>query len=197
MKLFKIITVVATLLTTINAGKFDGIFLGASIGGNLASLKETSIKDGFSRWGANGKIFGGICKSLADVLFVGVEVYGRYSFFVKTEENTKGDVEGAPQFGGCLKAGLRPSENLLIYGVYGIQGNYTKIKNSLQKFFEPSDGGWSTFFGGGVEYALGLGVAVRLEGVYEPNISFKIKDIPDLSYDASFFSINLGLAAYL
>ncbi len=197
MKLLNIMTAVVAFSTAVNAGKYDGISLGASVGGNLASLKEASVNDGFSRFGANGKIFGGMCKSLADVLFVGVEVYGRYSFFMKTEENTKGDVEGAPQFGGYLKAGLRPSESLLIYGVYGVQGSYTKIKNSLQKIFEPADSGWSTFFGGGVEYALGLGAAVRLEGVYEPNIPFKLKEIPDLVYNASFFSINLGLVAYL
>jgi hypothetical protein len=123
-------TAVGAFSAAVNAGKYDGVSLGASVGGNLASLKEASVNDGFSRFGANGKIFGGMCKSLADVLFVGVEVYGRYSFFMKTEENTKGDVEGAPQFGGYLKAGLRPSESLLIYGVYGVQGSYTKIKNA-------------------------------------------------------------------
>lgn len=197
MKGLNILAVVASLSNGVNAGKFDGISLGASIGGNLASLKESSIKDGFSRFGANGKIFAGICKSLLDTVFIGAEIYGRYSFFMKSEENTKGDVEAAPQFGGYLKAGVRPSENLLIYGVFGLQSNAAKIKNSLKSVFEPTESGWTSFFGGGVEYALGLGLAVRLEGLYEPNISFKIKDIPNLSYYASFFSINVGLAAYL
>jgi opacity protein-like surface antigen len=197
MKFLNVVMVASAFLSACNAGKFDGISLGASVGGNMASLKESSINDRFSRFGANGKLFGGICKSLFDTVFVGVEVYGRYSFFVKDEDNKKADVEGAPQFGGYLKAGLRPSENLLVYGVYGIQSNYTKIKNAVKKVFEPSDSGWSTFFGGGVEYALALGVAVRLEGLYEPNTSFKLKDIPNLSYDASFFSINIGIAAYI
>lgn len=44
------------LLTTPHAGKFDGVSLGASIGGNLASLKEKSVADGFKQLGANGKL---------------------------------------------------------------------------------------------------------------------------------------------
>lgn len=197
MRLFKTITFIAVFLTSVNAGKFDGISFGASIGGNLASLKDASVKDELRQFGANGKIFGGICKSLADVLLVGAEIFGRYSFFVKSEGPANGNVEGAPQLGGYVKIGVRPSESLLLYGVYGIQGNYAKIKGALNKIFEATDSGWSTFFGGGFEYALGLGAAVRLEGVYEPSLSFKVKDIPNLSYDANFFSINLGLVVYL
>lgn len=185
------------LLAPLHAGKFDGISLGASIGGNLASLKGSSATDGFKQLGANGKLYAGIGKSFLDILFVGAEVFGRYSFFVKPEDTSKESVDGAPQFGGYAKLGLRPTENLLIYGLYGAQSSSTKIKGALEKFFEPSEGTWSTFFGAGMEYAIGVGAAVRLEGLYEPNTSFKIKDIPDLTYDASFFSFNLGMVVYL
>ncbi|QOL20060.1 outer membrane beta-barrel protein [Candidatus Bodocaedibacter vickermanii] len=179
------------------AGKFDGVSLGASIGGNLASLKERSVTDGFKQLGANGKLYAGIGKSFLDIIFVGAEAFGRYSFFVKSEDVNKGSVDAAPQFGGYLKAGIRPSENLLLYGIYGIQSSSAKIKNAIEKIFEPTDGTWSTLMGAGFEYALGVGTAVRAEGVYEPNTSFKIKDIPDQAYDANFFSINIGVVVYL
>ncbi|MBH1990015.1 MAG: outer membrane beta-barrel protein [Alphaproteobacteria bacterium] len=179
------------------AGKFDGVSLGASIGGNLASLKERSVTDGFKQLGANGKLYAGIGKSFLDIIFVGAEAFGRYSFFVKAEDVNKGSVDAAPQFGGHIKAGIRPSENLLLYGIYGMQSSSAKIKNAVEKIFEPTDGTWSTLMGAGFEYALGVGIAVRAEGVYEPDTSFKIKDIPDQSYDANFFSINLGIVVYL
>lgn len=184
-------------LTPLCAGKFDGVSLGASIGGNLASLKEGSVTDGFKQLGANGKLYAGIGKSFLDIFFVGAEAFGRYSLFVKSEDVNKGSVDGAPQFGGYLKAGIRPSENLLLYGIYGIQSSSAKITNAVEKIFEPTEGAWSTLMGIGFEYALGVGTAVRAEGVYEPNTSFKIKDIPDQSYDANFFSINIGIVVYL
>ena len=52
--------------TSPHAGKFDGVSLGASIGGNLASLKERSVTDGFKQLGANGKLYAGIGKSFLD-----------------------------------------------------------------------------------------------------------------------------------
>ncbi|MDP3641214.1 MAG: outer membrane beta-barrel protein [Alphaproteobacteria bacterium] len=184
-------------LTTPHAGKFEGVSLGASIGGNLASLKEGSVTDGFKQLGANGKLYAGIGKSFLDIIFVGTEAFGRYSFFVKSEDVNKGSVDAAPQFGGYLKAGIRPSENLLFFGIYGIQSSSAKIKNAVEKIFEPTDGTWSTLMGAGFEYALGVGTAVRAEGIYEPSASFKIKDIPDQVYDANFFSINIGIVVYL
>lgn len=183
-------------LTPLCAGKFDGISLGASIGGNLASLKEGSVTDGFKQLGANGKLYAGIGKSLLDIIFVGAEAFGRYSFFVKPEDTNKSSLDMAPQFGGYLKAGIRPSENLLLYGIYGIQSSSAKIKNAVEKIFEPTNEAWTTLIGAGFEYALGVGTAVRAEGVYEPNASFKLKDLPDQTYDANFFSINLGVVVY-
>ena len=197
MKVFFAPVCLMLLSTTLHAGKFDGVSLGASIGGDLASLKEGSVTDGFKQLGANGKIYAGIGKSFLDIVFVGAEAFGRYSFFVKPEEAKKGSVDGAPQFGGYLKAGIRPSENLLLYGIYGIQSSSAKIKNAVEKVFEPTDGTWSTLMGAGFEYAIGVGAAVRVEGVYEPNTSFKIKDIPDQSFDANFFSLNLGIVVCL
>ncbi len=185
------------MLTPLHAGKFDGVSLGASIGGNLASLKMGDVTDGFKQLGANGKLYAGLGKSFMDIIFVGAEAFARYSFFVKSEDINKGSVDAAPQFGGYIKAGIRPSENLLLYGIYGMQSSSAKIKNAVEKIFEPTDGTWSTLMGAGFEYALGVGIAVRAEGVYEPDTSFKIKDIPDQSYDANFFSINLGIVVYL
>lgn len=197
MRFSYIAACLSLLISPQHAGKFDGISLGASIGGNLASLKDSSIADGFKQLGANGKVYAGIGKSFLDIVFVGAEIFGRYSFFVKPEDAKKGSVDGAPQFGGYVKAGLRPTENFLIYGLYGAQSSATKIKGAIENFFEPSEGMWSTFFGAGMEYAIGLGAAARIEGIYEPGTSFKIKDIPDLTYDASFFSFNVGVVVYL
>jgi hypothetical protein len=197
MKSFFFAVVLMLLLPPINAGKFDGVSLGASIGGNIASLKQRSVTDGFKQLGANGKLYAGIGKSFLDVIFVGVEAFGRYSLFVKSEDANKGSVDAAPQFGGYLKTGIRPSENLLLYGIYGIQTSSAKIKNAVENFFEPTDGTWSTIIGAGFEYAIGVGAAVRVEGIYEPDTSFKIKDIPNLSYDVNFFSLSLGIVVYL
>jgi hypothetical protein len=197
MKFPHIAACLSLLISPMHAGKFDGISLGASIGGNLASLKDSSVTDRFKQLGANGKVYAGIGKSFLDIVFVGAEIFGRYSFFVKPEDAKKGSVDGAPQFGGYAKAGLRPTENFLIYGLYGAQSSTAKIKGAFENFFEPSEGTWSTFFGAGMEYAIGIGTAVRLEALYEPNTSFKIKDIPNLAYDASFFSFNLGIVIYL
>lgn len=72
-----------------------------------------------------------------------------------------------------------------------------KSRALWKSFFESSEGSWSTFWGAGMEYAIGVGAAVRLEALYEPNTSFKVKDIPNLTYDASFVSVNLGIAIYL
>lgn len=197
MKLSCAAACVSLLTSPLHAGKFDGISLGASIGGNLASLKDTSVTDGFKQLGANGKLYVGFGKSLFDIIFIGAEAFGRYSFFVKPDEAKKGFVDGTPQCGGYIKAGLRPTENVLIYGLYGVQSSSTKIKGAMENFFESSEGAWSTFFGAGMEYSIGVGAAVRLEGIYEPNTTFKIKDIPNLSYDTTFFSINLGMVIYL
>ncbi len=197
MKSFFATICLMLMLTPLHAGKFDGVSLGASIGGNLASLKMGDVTDGFKQLGANGKLYAGLGKSFMDIIFVGAEAFARYSFFVKSEDINKGSVDAAPQFGGYIKAGIRPSENLLLYGIYGMQSSSAKIKNAVEKIFEPTDGTWSTLMGAGFEYALGVGIAVRAEGVYEPDTSFKIKDIPDQSYDANFFSINLGIVVYL
>jgi opacity protein-like surface antigen len=197
MKTFLSTVCLTLLLAPTHAGKFDGVSLGASIGGNIASLKEGSVTDGFKQIGANGKLYAGFGKSFLDIIFVGAEAFGRNSFFVKSQDTNKSFVDAAPQFGGYLKAGMRPSENLLLYGIYGIQTSSAKVKNAVEKIFEPTDGTWSSLMGAGVEYALGVGVAVRAEGVYEPNTSFKLKDIPNQSYDANFFSLNLGVVVYL
>lgn len=199
MKLPNAILCLALATAPLHAGKFDGISLGASIGGNLASLKDRSVTDGFKQQGANGKLYAGIGKSFLDLVFVGAEAFGRYSLFVKSEDVKQGSVDGAPQFGGHVKAGLRPTENLLLYGLYGVQSSSIKIKSAIavKNLFEQSEGAWSTFFGAGIEYAIGVGVTMRIEGVYEPNDSFKMKDIPTLSYDASFFSFNVGVVIYL
>lgn len=197
MKKLSFICGVLLSLSLIHGGKFDGVSLGASIGGNMASLKETSITDGFKQLGANGKIYAGIGKSFLDILFIGTEVFGRYSFFVKPEDVQKESMEGSSQFGGYLKVGVRPTENLLIYGLYGVQTSSAKIRNALEKFFEPSDGSWSNIIGGGMEYAFGLGTAVRLEGLYEPETKFTLKDITNIEYKANFFSLNLGIVIYL
>ncbi|MDP3936340.1 MAG: outer membrane beta-barrel protein [Alphaproteobacteria bacterium] len=197
MKSFFAAICLMLLLEPLHAGKFDGVSVGASIGGNMASLKEGAVTDGFKQMGANGKLYAGIGKSFLDIIFVGAEAFGRYSFFVKTEDANKGSVDGAPQFGGYLKAGVRLSENLLLYSIYGIQSSSAKIKNAVEKIFEPTDGTWSTLIGTGIEYAIGVGAVVRVEGIYEPNTSFKIKDIPNQSYDVNFFSVNLGIAVYL
>lgn len=135
MKLSRIAVCLSLLMSLIHAGKFDGVSLGASIGGNLASLKDSSVTNGFKQLGANGKVYAGIDKSFLDIIFVGAEAFGRYSFFVKPEDASKGSIDGAPQFGGYVKAGLRPTENLLIYGVYGVQSSSSKIKGALEKFF--------------------------------------------------------------
>lgn len=184
-------------LNIVCGGKFDGVSFGASIGANIASLKEKSITDGVKQLGANGKIYLGLSKSFLDVIFVGAEAFGRYSLFVKTEDFKKETAEGAPQFGGYLRAGIRPTENFLIYGLYGIQSNSAKIKGAFDKLFERQGGNWSTIIGAGIEYAFGLGTAVRLEGTYEPETSFKITDVPNITYDVNFFSLNLGIALYL
>lgn len=197
MKSFFTAVFLSLVSTSLHAGKFDGVSLGASIGGNIASLKEGSVTDGFKQLGANGKLYAGIGKSFLDILFVGAEAFGRYSIFVKPDAMNKGSVDATPQFGGYVKVGIRPSENLLLYGTYGIQSSSDKIKNAVEKIFEPTNGTWSTLMSAGFEYALGVGTAVRVEGVYEPNVSFKIKDIPDQFYDANFFSINLGIVIYL
>lgn len=184
------------LLNPLCAGKFDGISIGASVGANVASLKEKSITDGIKQFGANGKVYIGIGKCLLDFIFIGTEVFGRYGFFVKSDDPQKENVQGASQFGGYLKGGIRPTENILIYGLWGIQNNSAKIKSALDKLFEPSDGMWSTIIGAGIEYAFGLGTAVRVEGIYESERNFKITDISNMSYDTSFISVNLGLVIY-
>ncbi|GEM_PF-1847827 len=197
MKISHVAVCLSLLAPSIHAGKFDGLSLGASIGGNLASLKDSTVNTGLKQLGANGKLYAGIGKSFLDMVFVGAEVFGRYSFFIKPEDEIKKSVDGSPQFGGYLKTGLRPTENLLIYGLYGVQSSTAKIKGAFEKLFEPAEGAWSTFFGAGIELAIGLGAAARIEGIYEPGTSFKIKDIPDLTYDASFFSFNVGVVVYL
>jgi opacity protein-like surface antigen len=197
MKHLLIVLLGALPLNIVCEGKFDGISLGASIGADIASLKEKSITEGVKQPGANGKIYVGLNKSFLDIIFIGAEAFGRYSFFVKAEASKKENAEAAPQFGGYLRAGIRPSENFLIYGLYGIQSSSTKIKGGFDKLFERQGGSWSTIIGAGIEYAFGLGTAVRLEGTYEPETSFKITDVPDMTYDANFFSLNLGVTLYL
>src|SRR5690606_5362082 len=91
------------------AGKFDGISIGASVGANVASLKEKSFADGIKQFGANGKVYIGIGKCLLDFIFIGTEVFGRYGFFVKSDDPQKENVQGASQLGGYLKGGIRPT----------------------------------------------------------------------------------------
>lgn len=183
-------------LSIIYGGKFDGISLGASVGANLASLKEKSINDRINQLGANGKIHAGISKSLLEFIFVGIEGFAQYSFFVKPEDIKRVAAEASPQFGGYLRAGIRPTENFLIYGLYGAQSSSTKIKGGLGQIFE-REKNWSTIIGAGVEYAFGLGTAVRIETTYEPETSFKLTEVPDITYDTNFFLINLGISLYL
>lgn len=197
MKISHTIVCLSLLMSPLYAGKFDGLSLGASIGGNIASLKDSSVTDGVKQLGANGKLYAGIGKSFLDMIFVGAEAFGRYGFFVKPENATKESIDGSPQFGGYLKAGLRPTENLLIYGLYGVQSSSAKIKGAFEKLFEPSEGAWSTFFGAGIEYAIGVGTAARLEGLYEPKTSFTVKELPNLSYDTNFFFFNVGIVIYM
>lgn len=197
MKKYFFVFTLFLLTEIIHAGKFDGIYLGAGVGANIASLKEKSMTDSFKQFGANGKIYAGIGKSLLDTIFIGAEGFARYSFFVKKEDVKKDNLEGASQFGGYLKAGLRPTENLLFYGLYGAQTNATKIKTAVGNILEPEDHTWTSVIGLGCEYAFGLGTAIRMEGLYEPENTFKIKDVPTIEYDTSYFSITFGLVVYL
>ncbi|MCP5322979.1 MAG: outer membrane beta-barrel protein [Candidatus Paracaedibacteraceae bacterium] len=197
MKKYFFLLTLFLLPSTLHAGKFDGISVGAGIGANTAALKEKSTPDSLKQFGANGKIYVGVGKNFLDLIFIGAEGFGRYSFFVKQPDTMKENVEGAPQFGGYIKAGIRPTENLLIYALYGFQTNTVKIKNAFNNLFEPTDGTLNSMVGLGCEYAFALGAALRVEGVYEPEIPFKIKDVPHMEYNTSFFSINLGLVLYL
>lgn len=197
MKKYFFVFALFFLTEIIHAGKFDGVYLGAGVGANIASLKEKSTTESIKQFGANGKIYAGIGKSLLDTLFIGAEGFARYSFFVKQSDIKEDSLEGAPQFGGCLKAGFRPTENLLFYGLYGVQTSATKIKNAFNNILEPDGNAWTSMIGIGGEYAFGLGSAVRIEGLYEPENSFKIKDIPAIEYNTCYFSINLGLVVYL
>jgi hypothetical protein len=185
------------LFTPVSEGKFDGLSFGASIGGNIASIKEAAVTDSLQQLGPNGKVYVGIGKSLLDFLFVGAEAYGRYSFFMKSKEPTKATVEGFPQFGAYLKAGLRPTEDLLIYGVFGLHTNSAQIKDRLETLFESRNASWSTMVGAGIEVSVALGTAVRVEVVYEPTQNFELKDVTTVGYEANFLSLNLGVVIYL
>lgn len=183
------------MLSTTSA-KFNGISLGASGGGNYSSLKDASATDSLHQLGANGKLYVGLCKSLFDTLFVGVEGFGRYAFFKKTEKEST-MVDAGPQFGAYIKAGIQPTENILIYGLYGFQTNGAKLKEAAKAVFAESKESWNTILGGGVEYSFGLGAAARLEVTYEPEISFKFKDAAQQDYQAKFFNVNVGIILYI
>ena len=195
-KIFQLFLIIF-LTKHLHAGKFDGLSLAAGIGTNVASFKELPTNDLAPRIGGNGKLYAGICKNLLELVFIGTEFFGEYRFFAPHLTSLQPTTQTGPQFGGYLKAGLRVSDNLLVYALYGSQTNAIKVQNALTKLFEENQETWSTIVGTGLEYVLGLSIAVRVEGTYAPDIHFKLQEIPNLEYSSNFLSINIGIVVYL
>ncbi len=179
------------------AAKFNGISGGASIGGNIASLKGGNLADTLKQWGANGKAYLGVGKTLADIVFLGVEGFCEYNFLAQDQEKEGNFLENSFQFGGYVRAGVCPSENILVYGVFGTQTNTSKVKEVVRNLMSESHSGWSSMVGAGIEYSLAMGTVLRLEGVYISGQCFELKDVQNLKFESDFVTINLGIMFYL
>lgn len=195
--LIRLVFTCAALLNISAHGKFSGVSAGGSIGGNVSSLKGGSIKDTLDQWGGNTKVYLGIGKSILDLAYIGIEGFAEYNFLPKKDDLKTGRLESGAQFGGYVRAGFRPTENILTYGLFGYQTNTTSVNNILDALKSNSQSGWSSMVGIGVEYAIALGAAIRVEGIYIPEQKFELKDVPDMKFESDFISINVGVIVYL
>lgn len=183
--------------STTNA-KFDGIVLGASVGGNISTCGERSVSDTAKQLGANGKLYLGLGKSFLDVVFLGGEIFTGYDFLADPEDK-KGAVHLDKTFkwGAYFKGGIRPTENLLIYGLFGLKHDSSSAAESLKSVFKQKEGAWGSIVGAGMEYAVGIGVAVRLEGLYEIEQTISFQDLPNLEFNKNQIGLNVGVLIYL
>lgn len=185
--------------SNINA-KFDGVVLGASVGGNINHLKDKDLSDQVRQLGANGKIYLGLGKSFLDALFLGGEVFMGYDFLANPEEEkgkATASLNNSFKWGGYLKAGLRPTEDFLLYGLFGVQNNNTSASKTIKGLLTQKDGVWTSVVGVGIEYAVSLGISIRLEGFYEIEQSIQFKELQGLDFNKNQLTINIGIAGYI
>lgn len=188
---------VATFSPTHLYGKFGGLSAGASVGGNISTLKGGNLKTDLNQWGGNAKLYLGIGKSVVDLIYVGVEAFGEYNFLPKSEMTNASRLESGVQIAGYLRAGIHPTDNTLVYALYGVQTKTSKVKSLTANFMSNSESGWSSIAGIGFEYALALGAVIRLEGIYVPEQKFEMKDVQNLKFESDFISVNIGVIVYL
>lgn len=197
MKHLKLILLVTLLLSPNLNAKYDGIVLGASVGGNISDLKEKDASETIQQLGGNGKLYLGLGKSFLDTVFLGGELFMGYDFLADPDKASTTKLGNNFKWGAYLRAGARPSENFLIYGLFGFQNNTTSAFNSVKSLLTQKEGAWTSVVGAGVEYAISLGLAARIEGFYEIGKTIQFNELQDLTLNKNQLTINVGLVLYI